>query len=262
MINRIARQALFSGTPRKFFSQQFATPKLVKELRAMTGSPLKDCMKALEETQGDMEASKEYLRKKGLAEAEKRVDRLAAQGLVGVFRDDAQSTLTMIQLACETDFVAKTENFQQGLQRILQSVHHAQNFNSILGEQTKDPDFIKDLISSTNLVTPLDDGVTSQSIEEGIKYVIAKTQENCQLVKIMKLKWNPDEGDVLQAYIHSQTSKDSGMGKIGSVVHLTRQDKQAANSQELNKIASSLTMHIAAMKPAFKREADIPEIVK
>ena len=54
-----------------------------------------------------MEASKDYLRKKGLAEAEKKVDRLAAQGLVGVYKDT--NTITMVQLACETDFVAKTD---------------------------------------------------------------------------------------------------------------------------------------------------------
>lgn len=55
-----------------------ATPALVKQLRLLTGSPLKDCMKALEETGGDIEASKDYLRKKGLAEAEKKIDRLAS----------------------------------------------------------------------------------------------------------------------------------------------------------------------------------------
>ena len=77
----------------------------------MTGSGIKDCMKALEENQGDIEASKDYLRKKGLAEADKKVDRLASEGLVGVLRCDSSNKITMIQLACETDFVAKTEQF-------------------------------------------------------------------------------------------------------------------------------------------------------
>jgi elongation factor Ts len=88
-----------------------ASAALVKQLRLLTGSPIKDCMKALEQTNGDIEASKDYLRKKGLAEAEKRVDRSAAQGLVGVLRDQAQARITMVQLACETDFVAKTDRF-------------------------------------------------------------------------------------------------------------------------------------------------------
>ena len=85
----------------------------------MTGSPLKDCMKALEETGGDIDASKDYLRKKGLAEAEKKSDRLASQGLVGVLKCDVTKRITMIQLACETDFVAKTDKFQDGLRGIM-----------------------------------------------------------------------------------------------------------------------------------------------
>lgn len=70
------------------FGSAHATPKLVKQLRLLTGSPLKDCMKALEETEGDVEASKDYLRKKGLAEAEKRIGRVAGDGLIGVLRDE------------------------------------------------------------------------------------------------------------------------------------------------------------------------------
>lgn len=88
-----------------------ATPALVKQLRGMTGSGIKDCMKALEENGGDIEASKDYLRKKGLAEADKKVDRLASEGLVGVLKCSETSKITMVQLACETDFVAKTEQF-------------------------------------------------------------------------------------------------------------------------------------------------------
>ena len=96
----------------KILSRQFASQaQLVKQLRLMTGSPLKDCMTALEETGGDIEASKDYLRKRGLAQAEKKLDRLASQGLVGVIRDEQSSKITMVQLACETDFVAKTPQF-------------------------------------------------------------------------------------------------------------------------------------------------------
>ena len=63
---------------RRFFASSAATPALVKQLRLATGSPLKDCIKALEETNGDIDSSKDFLRKKGLAEAEKRIDRVAS----------------------------------------------------------------------------------------------------------------------------------------------------------------------------------------
>ena len=105
------------------FASKVATPALVKQLRGITGSPLKDCIKALEETQGDLEASQDFLRKKGLAEAAKKVDRVAAQGLVAVVKDTDKCGITMVQLACETDFVAKTDNFQRGIQHILATLH-------------------------------------------------------------------------------------------------------------------------------------------
>jgi len=100
------------------------TAKEVKVLRGMTGSPLKDCMKALTETEGDLEASKDVLRKSGLAAAEKRSDRLATEGLIGLKVDEANQRATMIQLRCETDFVAKTDNFQKGLLSILDTLHN------------------------------------------------------------------------------------------------------------------------------------------
>ena len=68
-------------------------------------------MAALQETGGDIEASKDILRKKGLAQAEKKMDRVAAEGLIAVKEDKSRQKVTMVQIACETDFVAKTEQF-------------------------------------------------------------------------------------------------------------------------------------------------------
>ena len=168
----------------------------------MTGSPLKDCMTALEQTNGDIEASKDFLRKKGLAQAEKKVDRLASEGLVGVIRDTQSNRITMVQLACETDFVAKTSRFQDGLRQIMETIHFQKDLE-ITGDKCIDQDFIKKLCDETNLNKPLDDGLTSQNIADGLMYTISKTQENCQLVKLFQTNWNPEEGEVLQAYIHS-----------------------------------------------------------
>ncbi len=85
----------FRGLSNRAFSK-IATPKLVKQLREMTGSPLKDCIKALEESNGDIDASKDYLRKKGLAMAEKKADRSATQGLVGIIQNPETARVTMI----------------------------------------------------------------------------------------------------------------------------------------------------------------------
>ena len=80
-----------------------------------------------------MEASKEFLRKKGLAEAEKRIDRVAADGLVAVRRCAETATISMVQLSCETDFVAKTDQFQASISQILDTIH-AQGDLQIVGE--------------------------------------------------------------------------------------------------------------------------------
>lgn len=87
----------------------------------MTGSPMGDCVKALNENSGDVEKAKEFLRKKGLAYAEKRADRLATQGLIGLQSDS--NTVSMVQFSCETDFVAKTDRFKDGLEAIINTVH-------------------------------------------------------------------------------------------------------------------------------------------
>ena len=110
-----------------------------------------------------------------------------------------------------------------------------------------DTDYLNDLARSTKLLLPLDEGVSCQSIEEGLKYTISKTQENVQIVSVFQKKWNPDEGDVMAAYIHGQTEPDSGLGKIGSIIHLSREDRKS--TEALATMGQSLAMHIAAMKP-------------
>ena len=89
---------------------------------------------------------------------------------------EQSNKITMIQLACETDFVAKTEKFQSGLKGIMQTIH-AQDL-VIRGEHSSDEDFLKKICQDTKMVAPLDTDVSSQTIEEGLKYTISKTQEN------------------------------------------------------------------------------------
>jgi translation elongation factor EF-Ts len=79
-------------------------------------------------------------------------------------------------------------------------------------------------------------------------------------VKVFQAAWNPSEGEVMQAYIHGQTEKGSGIGKIGTIVQLSREDKK--QNEALNKMATQLAMHIAAMKPAYLMESEIPDSVK
>ena len=123
---------------------------MVKQLRGMTGSPLRDCMKVLAETDGDFDKSKELLRKRGLAAAEKRSDRLATEGLIGLNLDEANNTVTMIQLACETDFVARTERFREGVTAIMDAIHGNKAI-TIGSKQASDAAFLEKLCKEHHL---------------------------------------------------------------------------------------------------------------
>ena len=159
-----SKTAVFKVQP-KFFSYK-ASAAEVKKLREMTSSPMGDCVKALNANNGDFEKAKEFLRKKGLAYAEKRADRFTTQGLVGLQESD--KSVSMVQFACETDFVAKTDKFREGLEAILDTVC-AQNGKTF--ESDCDPSSL----SGLSLVKSLDPDAQQMNIEEGVKYVISKT---------------------------------------------------------------------------------------
>jgi elongation factor Ts len=89
------------------------TAKDVSELRARTGAGMMDCKKALEETGGDIEAAIEFLRKRGMAKAEKRAGREVKEGVIGHYLHHNGKVAVLVELNCETDFVARTEDFKQ-----------------------------------------------------------------------------------------------------------------------------------------------------
>ena len=113
---------------------------------------------------------------------------------------------------------------------------HSNFDNEITKDQCTDQEFLKTLCSDVQMVESLDKETSSQSIETALKYTISQTKENVQLVKVFKAQWNPDEGEVMQAYIHGQTEKGSGLGKIGSIVNLVREDK--AQDEDLERMAN------------------------
>ena len=103
----------------------------------------------------------------------------------------------------------------------------------------------------------LDEDVATQTIEEGIKYTISKTQENCQLAGVYKSSWEPSQGEVLSTYLHNRVMP--GVGKIGAAFLLNSGD--ASLNSEVQEIAQNLAMHAAAMKPSYTQVAELPEDV-
>ena len=195
------------------------TAGLVKELRERTGAGMMDCKKALAATEGDMDKAIDFLREKGLAAAAKKAGRIAAEGLVVSYVSEDSKVGVIVEVNCETDFVAKTENFQELVAGI--AAHVAKS-------------------------NPADmDALNASEIEEGktvaalITESIAKIGENISLRRFAR--YEAAEG-MVAAYIH-------GGGKIGVLVSMT------AGDAELGK---DVAMHIAAANPGYLTREQVP----
>jgi elongation factor Ts len=204
------------------------TAKDVAELRARTGAGILDCRKALEEAGGDMEKASELLRAKGIAKAEKRAGRSATQGVVVVeIAPDARSG-AIVELNCETDFVARTADFQSLARELARHV------------LAKAPAGIAD--GST-----LDDapwsGDPSKTVGQVVKEVSGKTGEAMAFRRYAKLD-QPD--GVVGQYLHHN-------GMVGVLVAMSGPGDDAANA-----VARDVALHIASADPIGVRPEDIP----
>ena len=203
---------------------------MVKDLREKTGAGMMDCKAALAETNGDMEAAVDWLRKKGLSKAAKKAGRVAAEGLIGVFV--APKKGAMVEVNSETDFVARNDHFQ-GLVKMIADVALS------TGE---DIEAIKAARAGT------------VTIADAISSAIATIGENITLRRAAVL--SVGQG-VVGSYVHNQVSE--GLGKIGVLVAL----ESSGKADELAAIGRQVAMHIAASKPIALDAASVdPAVVK
>ena len=185
----------------------------VMELRSATGAGLMDCKKALAESNGDLEAAKDYLRKKGISIAAKKSDRETNEGAVGVRISDDGKTAAMVQLACETDFVARNDEFSTLLEK--------------LGGQ---------VLAKGDADLAAQDSVDGEgTVGDVITAAIGKLGENMQLVAAKKLSL--DGEGALGGYVHSNK-------KIGVVVAI--QSGGAVDGEAVQGLARDIAMHVAA----------------
>jgi elongation factor Ts len=192
------------------------TAQMVKELRESTGAGMMDCKSALTETNGEMEAAQDWLRKKGLSKAAKKSGRVAAEGLIGVLVQGTKGV--MVEVNSETDFVARNDLFQ-GLVKMIAGV--------ALSVGTD--------VDKINVAK-----VGAISIAESISDTIAKIGENMTLRRAAAL--SVSKGAV-GAYVHSSVS--DGLGKIGVLVGL----ESSGNAEELKALGRLVAMHVAASNP-------------
>ncbi len=197
----------------------------VKNLREMTGAGMMDCKKALTETDGDFDAAIEFLRKKGLAAAEKKAGRIAAEGIVSTVVSEDNKTATIIEVNSETDFVAKNEVFQ--------------TYVTGLATQINKGDYA-DMAAFMAAASDIDPTVT---VEEHHKAMVAKIGENLTIRRFEKVA---SDGFVV-SYIHAG-------GKIGVLV-----EANVAACDACVEAMKNIAMQIAAMNPQFISRDDISQ---
>jgi elongation factor Ts len=194
------------------------TAQMVKDLREKTGAGMMDCKTALGETNGDIEAAVDWLRKKGLAKAAKKAGRVAADGLVGVLVEGTKGVV--VEVNSETDFVARNDHFQ-GLVKLIAQVA---------------------LKTGSDVEAILAAKVGEHTVQEAIASAIATVGENMTLRRAAVLEVS---AGVVGAYVHSEITRDSGLGKIGVIVAL----ESAGDAEVLTSFGRMLAMHIAASNP-------------
>lgn len=206
------------------------TASMVKELREMTGAGMMDCKKALSATDGDFDKAIEFLREKGLATAEKKAGRIAAEGLVATTIKDGDKVAAIVEVNAETDFVAKNEVFRTFVKEVV--------------EQAADTD-AADIDAFKAEKWALD---TSMTVDEKLAAMIAKIGENMNIRRFEKIV---SEDGIVVSYIHAA-------GKIGVLVEA----KTENNDERVKEALKNVAMQVAALNPKYVSTDDVPEEYK
>ncbi|MGM0437829.1 MAG: translation elongation factor Ts [Bacillota bacterium] len=199
----------------------------IKELREKTGAGVLDCKKALSETDGNIEEAVDYLREKGISEAAKKADRVAAEGLVNVMISDDRKKGLVVEINSETDFVAKNENFQKLVTEMSNHIMESDktDVDSLLKEKWYSDD--------------------NKDVNTVLKEAIANIGENINLRRYKKYTTD----GFLHGYVHMN-------GKIGVLVEFAGED-----TEENIKKANNVAMHIAAKAPEYISKDEVSDEV-
>ena len=203
------------------------TAKMVKELREMTGAGMMDCKKALTATEGDMDKAVEFLREKGLATAQKKAGRIAAEGLCKVLVSEDDKKAVVVEVNAETDFVAKNETFQAYVAEVAEQAMatEAADIEAFMAEKWL-PD-------------------TSKTVAEALAGKIAIIGENMNIRRFQKV----EEAD---GFVASYTHMG---GKIGVLVDVVTD----VVNDEVKEMAKNVAMQIAALRPQYTNRSEVSE---
>ncbi|HLS66514.1 MAG TPA: translation elongation factor Ts [Pseudogracilibacillus sp.] len=196
------------------------TAQMVKELREKTGAGMMDCKKALTETNGDMEAAVDYLRKSGAAQAAKKAGRIAAEGTTHILIDG--NVAVLLEVNCETDFVTKNETFQELVRDLATHI-------------------VKEKPANLDEVLQQTVANKGQTVEEYINTVVATIGEKITLRRFALIE--KTDNDTFGSYLHMG-------GRIGALTLLADSDNEEA--------AQNVAMHVAAANPRYVSRDDVP----
>ena len=204
------------------------TAKMVAELRQRSGAGMMDCKKALDETGGDMDAAVEYLRKKGISKAEKRADRSTSEGIIGGEVLDNGTRGVLVEVACETDFVARNEDFGKVVSTLVDQMKksNAQNAEQFLAET-----------------------MSGATVEEFVKGASARTGEAVNVKRVANFNAGPN-GQVGMYRHHN--------GKLAALVQLTASSAEVAQHESTQALAKFIAEHVAASAPLAVDRTGVP----
>jgi len=208
---------------------------MIKALREKTGAGVLDCKKALDATGGDFDKAVMQLQEKGLAAAAKKASREASEGLVNVVTDEAGKLGVIVEVNCETDFVARTDGFQQFVQDIAKQVAQETDVHDV--PALLDRPFVGD---------------KNTTVGEQLKQVIAKLGENMVLRRFARVE--RDESGLIEGYVHLGS-------RIGTLVYVATGSDDAAQSVAFQDLAHDLALQVAAAAPQYISADDIPQSV-
>lgn len=206
------------------------TAALVKELREKSGVGMMDCKKALQENAGDIDASIDWLRAKGLSKAAKKADRVAAEGLVGVAvrNDGAGMTAAAVEVNAETDFLGRNELFQNAVRKIAAVGLDADGVDAINAGKTADGEVVSDVL--TNLIATIGENMV---LRRSARFSVA-------------------EG-AIASYIHNATAPE--LGRIGVLVAI----EGAGDQAKIVELGRKIAMHVAATSPLSLSPDDLDQ---
>ena len=203
------------------------TAAMVKELREISGAGMMDCKKALTATEGDMDKAMEFLREKGLATAQKKASRIAAEGIVMLKVAEDSKKAVAVEVNAETDFVAKNEKFQAYVAQVAEQalVTEAADIDAFLAETWKFD--------------------TTKTVNEALAGQVAVIGENMKIRRFQKVE---EENGFVASYTHMG-------GKIGVLVDVVTD----VVNDEIKEMAKNVAMQIAALNPKYTNRSEVSE---